>query len=71
MAPGAALAISGAQITGPVTSDTALAITVCQSSVTGPLTIQHTTGYALIGADPDDAAACAGNTVMGPLTLDE
>ena len=68
--PGGALAISGAHITGPLTSNAALALSVCQTTLTGPVTAQHTSGYVLIGDDADDPAGCPGNTINGPLTLD-
>jgi hypothetical protein len=69
VAPGGALAVSGAVITGRVSSTEAVAITVCQSTLDGSLTVQRSSGYVLIGADPDDAATCAGNTIKGPLSL--
>lgn len=51
---GGSLAVSDARITG------ALALTVCRSTLTGPLTVEHSTGYVRIGGD---TTACAGNVV--------
>jgi len=69
VAPGGALAVSGAVITGPVSSTAAAAISVCQSTVNGPLTIQQSSGYVLVGANADDAVACPGITITGPVNL--
>jgi len=68
--PGGVLAVSGAQITAPMTSDAGAALTICQTTLTGPVTVRKTSGYVLIGADADDNTACAGNTINGPLTVD-
>ncbi|SOD83358.1 Ig-like domain-containing protein [Streptomyces sp. Ag109_G2-15] len=64
---GGSLAVSDARITGAVTADGALALAVCRSTLTGPLTVRHSTGYVRIGGD---ATTCAGNVIRGPLTLD-
>jgi Bacterial Ig-like domain (group 3) len=69
VAPGGALAVTGAQLTGPVAATGALAVSVCQSTVTGPVSIQATTGFVLIGFDADDPGTCSGNTIRGGLTL--
>jgi hypothetical protein len=53
-----------------VSSSGALAITACQSTLTGPVNVAGSSGYVLIGTDPGDATPCAGNTIEGPLTLD-
>ncbi|MEU9255008.1 Ig-like domain-containing protein [Streptomyces sp. NPDC048270] len=67
--PGGSLAVSDAAVTGPVSADGALALTVCRSRLTGPVGLRAGAGYVLIGSD-QDAAACPGNTITGPLTLE-
>ncbi len=70
MRPGGALAVSDAEVTGPVSARGALAVTVCRSTLNGPVSIQASGGYVLIGTERNDATACTGNTINGPLTLD-
>ncbi|MFF2194873.1 Ig-like domain-containing protein, partial [Streptomyces sp. NPDC058157] len=67
--PGGALAVTGARLTGPVSADGALALTICHSELTGPVTVQRSTGPVVVGSDRE-GAACAGNTLRGPLTVD-
>ncbi|MFG2292116.1 Ig-like domain-containing protein [Streptomyces sp. NPDC048603] len=67
---GGALAVTGAVVTGPFSTEGALALTVCGTSVTGPVTVAGTTGQVLAGNGGDGAAPCAGNTVVGPLTVE-
>lgn len=43
-------------------------MSVCRSSLTGPVSVTGTAGYVLIGSQ-DGAADCAGNTFQGPLGL--
>ncbi|MGW1895467.1 Ig-like domain-containing protein [Streptomyces sp. NPDC002004] len=69
--PGGALAVSGAEITGPVSADGALALSVCRSRLAGPFTVTGAGGYVLIGSDHDDTAACPGNTITGALTVED
>jgi hypothetical protein len=38
-------------------------------TITGPVTVDSASGYVFIGADDDDATACAGNTIGAKLTL--
>ncbi|MFF3720764.1 Ig-like domain-containing protein [Streptomyces erythrochromogenes] len=68
VAPGGSLAVSDARVTGPVSASGALALTVCGAQVTGPVSVTGSTGQVLIGSS-DPAAACAGSTFAGPLTL--
>ncbi|MEU1401107.1 Ig-like domain-containing protein [Streptomyces sp. NPDC005728] len=65
--PGGSLAVSDARINGPVTADGALALSVCRSTLAGPLTVRRSGGFVRIGGA---ATACPGNVVRGPLTLD-
>lgn len=67
--PGGALAVTGGGVTGPLSSTGALAVSLCQSTVTGPVSVQGTSGYALLGWNDDEVGDCAGNTIRGPLTL--
>ncbi|MFD9727609.1 Ig-like domain-containing protein, partial [Streptomyces sp. NPDC059072] len=68
--PGGSLAVSDARVAGPFSSEGALALTVCRSGLTGPVTVKGSTGYVLFGSDRE-GAACADNTVNGPLTLED
>ncbi len=65
--PGGSLAVSDTRIDGPVTADGALALTVCRSTLTGPVTVAHSSGFVRIGGGEQ---ACRGNIVHGPLALD-
>ncbi|WP_051711792.1 Ig-like domain-containing protein [Streptomyces sp. NRRL S-350] len=67
--PGGALAVLDAEIHGSLTADSALALTVCHSTLRGAVTVQGTSGYVLIGSDPGRADNCAGNEVHGTMTL--
>ncbi|MFJ9852762.1 Ig-like domain-containing protein [Streptomyces sp. NPDC101150] len=67
---GGALALTDAEVTGPVSADGALAVTVCRSALAAPVTVKASSGYVLIGSDRDGATACAGNRIKGSLTLD-
>lgn len=62
--------MSGAGVTGSFSATGALAVSLCQSTITGPVSVQGTSGYALIGWDSDDPGNCAGNTINGATTLD-
>ncbi|WP_329467308.1 Ig-like domain-containing protein [Streptomyces sp. NBC_01431] len=66
--PGGALAVSGAEINGPVASDGALAVTICHSTLHGQVTLAGTSGFVLLG--DDEGTDCAGSTFRAPLTLD-
>ncbi|MGW7366837.1 Ig-like domain-containing protein [Streptomyces sp. NPDC054841] len=59
--PGAALAASGAGITGRVSADGALAVSLCGVRITGPLTVRDSTGPVTL---------CEGGSVTGPVTLE-
>lgn len=67
--PGGALAVTGGGVTGPVSSNGALAISLCQSTFTGPVSVQETSGYTLLGWNAPTLGTCAGNTIKGPITL--
>lgn len=62
---GGALDVEGGTITGPVNSNGATAIRICNSRITGPTTITGTTGLVVVG-DNDAGASCLGNTITGP-----
>ncbi|MEU6280220.1 Ig-like domain-containing protein [Streptomyces sp. NPDC047028] len=66
--PGGALAVSGAQINGPLASDGALAVTICHSTLHGPVTLVGTSGLVLLG--DGEQTDCAGSAFKAPLTLD-
>ncbi|MEU3838770.1 Ig-like domain-containing protein [Streptomyces sp. NPDC028635] len=66
--PGGALAVSSAQINGPVASDGALAVIICHSTLDGRVTLTDTGGFVLLG--DDEGTDCAGNAFKAPLTLD-
>ncbi|MEU7037605.1 hypothetical protein ABZ958_28510 [Streptomyces sp. NPDC046237] len=59
--PGAALAASDAFLTGGLSADGALALSLCGVRVTGPLTARGTTG---------PVALCEGGVVTGPVTFE-
>ncbi|WP_189308829.1 Ig-like domain-containing protein, partial [Streptomyces albospinus] len=65
--PGAALAVSGAKINGPVVSDGALAVTICHSTLDTPVTLTNSSGFVLLG--DSEGTDCAGNAFKAPLTL--
>ncbi|WP_370109728.1 Ig-like domain-containing protein [Streptacidiphilus sp. MAP12-33] len=65
--PGGALAVSGAEIDGPVASDGALAVTVCESVLDAPVSVTGTSGFVLLG--DAEGAGCAGDAFHAPLTL--
>lgn len=64
-----------AEIDGPVTSDGALAVTFCHSTLDAPVSITGTTGFVLLGDGSGngdgggDGTDCAGNTFRAPLAL--
>ncbi|MFI6475769.1 Ig-like domain-containing protein [Streptomyces sp. NPDC050516] len=66
--PGGALAMSGAEVNGPVTSDGALAVTICHSTLDAPVILTGTSGFVLLG--DGEGTDCAGNAFRAPLTLD-
>ncbi|MEU2711460.1 Ig-like domain-containing protein [Streptomyces sp. NPDC007205] len=66
--PGGALAVSGAQINGPVASYGALAVTICHSTLDGQVTLGGTSGFVLLG--DGEGTNCAGSAFKAPLTLD-
>ncbi|MEU8975606.1 Ig-like domain-containing protein [Streptomyces monashensis] len=66
--PGGALAVSGAQINGPVASDDARAITICHSTLDAQVTLTDTSGFVLLG--DNEGTDCAGSAFKAPLTLD-
>ncbi|MEU7554362.1 hypothetical protein AB0B01_18825 [Streptomyces sp. NPDC044571] len=63
---GGALAVTDAEIDGPLCSDGALAVTVCGSRLTGPVTLSRTSGPLLLGSG-GTATPCAAHTVRGPV----
>ena len=63
--PGGALSASNATI-GSISSDGAAFVTVCGSTVNGPVTIKNTAGMVRVG---DDDAGCAGNQLGAALLV--
>lgn len=61
--------MTDAALTGPFSADGALALTICHSALTGPVSVQRSTGPVVIGSDRE-GGACAGNTLRGPLTVE-
>ncbi|MFI6054282.1 Ig-like domain-containing protein [Streptomyces violascens] len=66
--PGGALAMSGAEVNGPVSSHGALAVSICHSTLDAPVTLTGTSGLVLLG--DGEGVDCAGNAFRAPLTLD-
>lgn len=66
--PGGAPALSGTEINGPVSSDGALAVTICHSTLDAPVILTSTSGFMLLG--DGEGVDCPGNTFRPPLTLD-
>jgi hypothetical protein len=58
-----------ASFDGPLRSDGASTIALCGDTVSGPVTIAHTTGPILIGEPA--TGDCAGNTIAGPVRLED
>ncbi|MFJ3205736.1 Ig-like domain-containing protein [Streptomyces sp. NPDC086989] len=67
---GGALALAGAEINGRLSADRARALRLCGSRLAGAVTAEGTSGHVLVGS-ATPAMVCAGNTVVGPLTLAE
>ncbi|MDJ0386269.1 hypothetical protein [Streptomyces sp. G-G2] len=65
--PGGALALAGSSVTGPVSSEGALAVTVCHSLLTGPVSVRGSSGPVVMG---DGSPVCGGSTFTGPLSLE-
>ncbi|MFE5935580.1 Ig-like domain-containing protein [Streptomyces sp. NPDC056470] len=59
--PGGALAASNAVVTGGLSADGALALSLCGARLTGPLTVRGTTGPVVL---------CEGSSVTGPATFE-
>lgn len=70
--PGGALSVSDGRVTGPFSADGALAVSLCGSTLTGPVGVRNTSGSVVIGSAEDAGAApvCAGNAFSGPVTLE-
>jgi hypothetical protein len=61
--PGAAVSITNSRFNGGISSNGALALTICGSNVQGSVQVQSTKKYVLVGdGGDDDAPACAGST---------
>ena len=67
--PGAALSLNNSTVNGGVGSTRAKAVTFCTDSIQGASTISSTSGFVLIGDNGDDGFSCAGNVLLGTLTL--
>lgn len=64
---GAAVSIRNSTLAGSLKADQAVAIALCDSEVTGPVTIKNTTGTVTIG---DTRVDCGGNTITGPVRVE-
>lgn len=62
---GAALLSSGSQITGPLRSNGALLLSLCDTGVTGPVRVDRSSAVEL----GDPTVDCAGNQIVGPVTV--
>jgi hypothetical protein len=61
--PGAAVYITNSRFNGGISSNGALALSICGSNVQGSVSVLSTKKYVLIGdGGDDDAPACAGST---------
>ncbi|WP_327302536.1 Ig-like domain-containing protein [Streptomyces sp. NBC_01298] len=69
--PGGALSVSDARVTGPFSADGALAVSLCGSTLDGPVTVRDTSGSVVIGSAAGEGAGpdCAGDAITGPVTL--
>ncbi|WP_407835520.1 hypothetical protein ACE1OC_02185 [Streptomyces sp. DSM 116496] len=70
--PGGALSVADGSVTGPFSADGALAVSLCGSTLTGPVGVRTTSGSVVIGSAADAGAdpVCAGNVINGPVTLE-
>jgi hypothetical protein len=66
--PGGALDAEGARIVGPLTSTSAIAVRLCNVTLTGPATIGATGGPVVLG-DDDGSESCAGSQLVGPVRI--
>jgi hypothetical protein len=73
ISPGGSLLVDHSQVNGPIVSDRAVAVRICSSSLAGVVSLNRTSGFALIGdgADVDDVgvAPCGGNTIRGVVNV--
>jgi hypothetical protein len=65
---GGSLTAQSATIRGSLTSSGAALLRLCQSAVSGPVSVTRSTGIVVIG-DDDGATACAGNTIAGQVSI--
>ncbi|MGW6919156.1 hypothetical protein ACWGB8_35880 [Kitasatospora sp. NPDC054939] len=68
--PGGAVAVTGAELNGPLSSDGALAFVLCGTTVHGPVTVRGTAGVHLVGPPDGDPQLCAVDTVRGPVRVE-
>jgi hypothetical protein len=66
VAPGGALAVLGAHVSGAVNSSGAAAVTICGTTVSGAVNVVGTTGPVVLG---QPGTGCAGNSIGGALTV--
>jgi len=65
VSPGGALTLLGAHITGGVVTTGAVSVTICDSTISGAVSVTGSTGPVVLG----DPTACGGNAFSGGLTL--
>lgn len=70
IAHGAVVAISSSRLKRLLVSAGAAALSVCGSTIAGPVRVSGSTGFVLIGDAGDDGSpSCAGNTIAGTVIL--
>ena len=68
MKSGGLLYLDGATVTGPLKATEADLVRICGTRLTGPLTVEESSGVVVVGGDAD-TGPCAGNTITGPVRL--
>jgi hypothetical protein len=67
---GGALSVSGATLSGALTSTGATALRLCGATITGSVSVSGTTGFVMAGDGGDDGQpACAGGTFTSGLSV--
>jgi hypothetical protein len=64
--PGGSLDIEGAGVYGPITSNGAGVVRICDSKINGSVSISSSTGPVIIG---DEGIGCSRNTINGPVNI--
>ncbi len=67
---GAAVIVTGATLHGTLHADGAAQVTVCDSTIAGPVSVSGTGGSVQIGsANAASSPPCGGNLIKGPVTI--